>query len=470
MQKVFDEVNSLDKRCYEEYALNEDILMEHAANSMYQFIKNKFSSNITILIVCGSGNNGADGITLGRLLYKQFNVKLYIPFEVKSKMAKLQLKRVKLLGVDIVSKVTEVDLIVDCLYGSGLTRDFDEKTNKIIEKLNKTDGYKLSCDIPSGLNNNGSINTTIFKADTTITMGALKKNLFNDNVKNYVGDIIVANLGVQREVYESNTNTYLLDKEDLKLPIRDDKNTHKGSFGHLCVIVGDKKGAGVLCADSGFHFGAGLVSIISHSNFDIPYHIMHSHKIPNNTTAIALGMGLGNYEQKEIVKILKSKTAKVIDADLFYSLDILEILNQKNVVLTPHPKEFCSLLKLLEIEDVDIKTLQDNRFKYVELFCKKYPNIVLLLKGSNVLIGKEGKIYINNNGSAKLSFGGSGDILAGLIASLLAQGYNSLDSAICGSLAHTLAASNYNGNDYSLTPIDLIEQIKYLNKTTIKKI
>ncbi len=96
----------------------------------------------------------------------------------------------------------------------------------------------------------------------------------------------------------------------------------------------------------------------------------------------------------------------------------------------------------------------------MELFCTTYPNIVLLLKGSNVLIGQNEKIYINTYGSNKLSFGGSGDILSGLIGSLLAQGYSSINAAISGSLAHTKAAAHYNKNNYSMTPMDLIEKIK----------
>ena len=152
---------------------------------------------------------------------------------------------------------------------------------------------------------------------------------------------------------------------------------------------------------------------------------------------------------------------KIIDADLFYDKLICEILNQE-IVLTPHPKEFCSLLKLCDIADISVDVLQNNRFLYVEKFCTKYPNVVLLLKGANVIISKDKKLFINNLGTAILSKGGSGDVLSGLIGSLLAQGYSTLDSAIISSLAHSLASRNYDKNNYSLSPSDLIEEIKKL--------
>ena len=466
MKKVFDEVNSLDKKCYDRYALSEDILMEHAATSMLDFCEQNFKKDSKILIACGVGNNGADGITLARLLQSKYNITLFLPFSVNSVMAKLQLKRANKVDVKIINHYSSFDtkyaLVVDCLFGSGLKRDLDKQYQKIIKKLNKINAYKLSCDIPSGINNLGQISSVAFKSDTTITMGALKKSLFTDIVKDYVGDIKVANLGVQRKLYEGDTNCYLLNKKDLKLPFRDIKSTHKGSFGHLSVIIGDKKGAGLLCAQAGFAFGCGLITAVNTIKEEIkkiPNHIMQSKTIPQNTTALCIGMGLGDKYDKSY---FKNNIPKVIDADLFYDKIILDILQQDNIVLTPHPKEFCSLLKLTNIADIDINKLQNNRFKYLSMFSKKYPKITILLKGANVLIAQNKKLYINRFGTSALSKGGSGDVLSGLIGSLLAQGYSTLEATINGSLAHTIAALKYSGNNYSLTPKELINQIKKL--------
>jgi len=461
MQKIFDEVNSLDKRCYEEFLLNEDILMEHAAFSMYSYIEDIFEENKSVLIVCGTGNNGADGLALARLLHKKFDVSLYLASEPKSSMAKLQYKRVKTLNIKEVNELFEADIVVDCLFGTGLNKPLSEKYLNLIDTLNSYNSFKIACDIPSGINHFGQINNSTFEADVTITMGALKTSLFSDFAKDYIGEIIVSNLGVQREIYETQTNKFLLDESDMNLPFRNKKNSHKGSYGHLNVVAGCKKGAGIIAAKAAFGFGAGLVSVVCHENLDLPYHIMQTHFISENCTAIAIGMGLGKYETDEIRKILNKDVSKIIDADLFYDKLICEVLDQE-IVLTPHPKEFISLLKLCEIADISVQELQDNRFLYVEKFCKKYPNVVLLLKGANVIIAQSEKLYVNSFGSAVLSKGGSGDVLSGLIGSLLAQGYKPLEAAISASLAHALGARNYKKNNYSLIPSDLIEEIKKL--------
>ena len=461
MQKLFDEVSSLDKRCYEKFLLSEDLLMEHASSNMALYISEKYSSFESILIVCGSGNNGADGIALARLLHKKFDVNLYLSTTPKSSMAQLQLQRAKTLDIKIVDELFNADIIVDCLFGTGLNKPLDEKSINLLNTLNSYNSFKIACDIPSGINNLGQIQNVAFEADITITMGALKTSLFSDVAKDYIGEIIVADLGVQRQIYEIDSNKFLLDESDMKLPFRNKKNAHKGSFGHLNVVAGCKKGAGIIAANAAFNFGAGLVSIVCHEKFDLPYHIMQTHFISENCTAIAIGMGLGKYETDEIRKILNKKVPKIIDADLFYDKLICEVLEQ-NIVLTPHPKEFVSLLKLCDIADISVEELQNNRFLYVKEFCKKYQNVVLLLKGANVIISSNEKLYVNSYGSAVLSKGGSGDVLSGLIGSLLAQGYNSLDAAINASLAHSMAAKNYPKNNYSLTPSDLVEEIRKL--------
>ncbi len=461
MQKVFDELNSLDKRCYTKFALSEDILMEHAANAMALYISKNYSNKKSILIVSGSGNNGADGIALARLLYKKYKIKLYLPFGLKSNMSKIQFKRTKLLGLKPIDKIKKADIIVDCLFGTGLNKNLNEQSIDIIEKLNLKKAIKIACDIPSGINCLGQVNDLVFKADVTITMGALKTSLFQDRAKDYIGKVIVANLGVQRKIYEVNTNTYLLDKKDLILPFRNTSNTNKGDFGHLNVVCGSKVGASLIASNAGFAFGAGLVSIISDTKIAIPAYIMQDTSISHNCTAIVIGMGLGSYDKEKLRNILNNDIKKVIDADLFYDKDIVSVLNQE-LVLTPHPKEFCSLLKLCDVDDIDIKTLQNNRFLYVKKFCRKYPKIILVLKGANVLISQNQNIYINTFGNQILAKGGSGDVLSGLIASLIAQGYDTLYSALNASLAHALAGSNYKKNNYSLNPLDLIKEVKKL--------
>lgn len=461
MKKIFDEVRSLDKRAIEEFHLTEDILMENASLGLKNYITKKFKKNSSILIVCGSGNNGADGISLARLLQNKFKVSLYLVNEPKTEIGKLQLKRAKSINVNFVNKIFQADVVVDCLFGTGLNKELDEDSLSLINSLNNLNSFKIACDIPSGLNSLGQVIQTAFKADITITMGALKTALLTDIAKDFVGKIKVANLGLPEDIFQIETNKYLLQKSDLKLPLRDIQNSHKGTFGHVNIVSGEKIGASIIASDASFAFGAGLVTIVSQNEKNIPFHIMQSKSVSENCTAIALGMGLGEFESLKLEEILQLNIPKVLDADIFYNPLIVKYLDE-NVVLTPHPKEFISLLKLTNIANISIEELQENRFLYVEKFCKIYPKVTLLLKGANVIISKNDKIYVNIFGSSKLSKGGSGDVLSGLIASLLAQGYTSLEAAINASLAHTIAAKKYKNNNYSMSPQDIIQGIKIL--------
>ena len=463
MQKLFEEVASLDARCYKEFFLSEDILMEHAAEGMASYIKNNFSNNEKIIIAAGSGNNGADGIALARLLHKDYDVSLFFVKEPKSQMALLQKKRAFAVGVPTIDELQECDIIVDAIVGTGFDGEFNEALTTVLQNINAMQAFKIACDVPSGLKKDGTCAQTTFHADVTLTMGALKKSLFLDEAKDYTGKIEVLNLGISRKLYETQTNWHLLDLDDLQLPLRTQQNSHKGSFGHLAVLCGEKPGACIMSALAGLRFGAGLVTLVGYENhqmLNIPYSLMYAHALPSNTTAIACGMGLGvEFSDDELKNFLENDLALIIDADLFSMNIIVELFKRKNIVLTPHPKEFVSLLKTTELADISVEKLQKKRFFYVELFCKTYPNITLLLKGANVIIGSDNNFFINPHGSSKLAKGGSGDVLSGLVGSLLAQGYKPLHATIHASLAHTKLAQNDTSADFSLTPEDLIQGI-----------
>lgn len=460
MQKLFDEVGYLDKRCYEEFHLSEDILMEHAASGMADYIRKNFVKKSKIIVACGSGNNGADGLALARLLHKDFDVSIFYVKEAKSEMAVKQNKRTKAVGVRISKELSNCDVLVDSIVGTGFSGEFNDSIRAILKQMNEINAFKIACDVPSGLKKDGQVADETFMADVSLTMGALKKSMFLDEAKEFVGTIEVLNLGVSRDIYESQTNWNLLDLEDLELPYRTKKNSHKGSYGHLSLACGSKSGASILSALSALKFGSGLVTLVGYENEVIPETIMYSHEIPVNTTALAFGMGLGNeFSKQELDKFLDNELPLVGDADIFHMPILLNILKRKNVVLTPHAKEFAALLKQAEIADISVEILQKNRFKYVEKFCKKFPDVTLLLKGANVIIAKGNEFFINPHGTSALAKGGSGDVLSGLVGALLAQGYKPLTAAKNASLAHTKLVQNYKGADFSLTPHDLIEGI-----------
>ncbi len=463
MKKVFKKVNLLDQRCYENYGLSEDLLMEHAAMGLKDYIPHSTNS---ILIVAGRGNNGADAIALARMLSGDIKVDLYIPMGVKSVMGKLQLQRARKVNITPIDTIGDkYDVIVDALFGSGLSRKLDKSSQELIIQLNKQSGYKIACDIPSGIDIDGQIEGEAFKADITITMGSPKTALYSDSAKDLVGEIITIDLGISSKYYEDESDTFLLEKSDLKLPLRDKKNCHKGDFGHLCVVAGKKQGAAVIAAKAAYAFGTGLVTVVENEPYKLPYELMSSTTIPHKSSAICIGMGLGNQYDNKYLKsfLLEHNLPMLIDADLFYNRIILEILEQKNsIVITPHPKEFASLLSFIYNKNITVSDIQKDRFKHAREFSNKYPKVVLVLKGANTLIAHEEKIYIQPFGTNRLSKGGSGDVLGGLIASLLAQKYNPLEASITGSIAHALSAKNFTKNNYSLSPLDLIEGIKCL--------
>ncbi len=463
MQNLYIGTQELDKRCYDKYALSEDILMEHAALALAHSVRSTLPASSVVTIVCGSGNNGADGIAAARLLHPTYRVTILMPFGVGSEMAKLQLDRAKKVGLSIDDKLQECDLLIDALFGSGLSRDIDTKTAKLIKMMNSIDAIKIACDIPSGLRADGTQNLACFKADVTVTMGALKLCLYSDSAKDFVGDITVANLGVERDLYETDSSYRVLDLDDIDLPNRHHLDVHKGSFGHLGVVCGEMSGAAIISANSALRFGTGLVTLLCNEEITAPYELMRSHSLPSTLSAVALGMGLGQeFSEQELLALLNHDLPLLLDADIFSHPILNRLLSRDNLVLTPHPKEFVQLLKTCEIDDIDVQTLQKDRFGYVKKFCKLYPNATLVLKGANVIIAQNEQLFINPHGTNILAKGGSGDVLSGLIGALLAQNYTPLRASITGSLAHTKLASMYRGSDFSLKPSDLIELLKSL--------
>ncbi|WP_187846562.1 NAD(P)H-hydrate dehydratase [Helicobacter pylori] len=464
MLPVYEKVNALDKRAIEELFLSEDILMENAAMALERAVLQNASLGAKVIILCGSGDNGGDGYALARRLMGRFKTLVFEMKLAKSPMCQLQKERAKKVGVVIKAweeknEDLECDVLVDCVVGSNFKGELEPFLN--FESLSQKARFKIACDIPSGIDSKGRVDKRAFKADTTISMGAIKSCLLSDRAKDYVGELKVGHLGVFNPIYEIPTDTFLLEKSDLKLPLRDKKNAHKGDYGHAHVLLGKHSGAGLLSALSALSFGSGVVSVqaleceITSNNK--PLELVFCENFPNFLSAFALGMGLENIP-KDFKKWLELAPC-VLDAGVFYHKEVLQAL-EKEVILTPHPKEFLSLLKLVGI-NISMLELLDNKLEIARDFSQKYPKVVLLLKGANTLIAHQGRTFINTLGSVALAKAGSGDVLAGLIVSLLSQNYTPLDAAINASLAHALAGLEFK-NNYALTPLDLIEKIKRL--------
>ncbi|GAA7159800.1 NAD(P)H-hydrate dehydratase [Helicobacter pylori] len=464
MLSVYEKVKALDKRALEEFNLSEDILMENAAMALEKAVLQNASLGAKVIILCGSGDNGGDGYALARRLAGRFKTLVFEMKSAKSPMCQLQKERAKKVGVVIKAweeknEDLECDVLIDCVVGSNFKGELEPFLN--FESLSQKARFKIACDIPSGIDSKGRVDKRAFKADMTISMGAIKSCLLSDRAKDYIGELKVGHLGVFNQIYEIPTDTFLLEKSDLKLPLRDKKNAHKGDYGHAHILLGKHSGAGLLSALSALSFGSGVVSVqaleceITSSNK--PLELVFCENFPNPLSAFALGMGLEGFP-KDFNKWLELAPC-VLDAGVFYHKEVLQAL-EKEVVLTPHPKEFLSLLKLVGI-NISMLELLDNKLEIARDFSQKYPKVVLLLKGANTLIAHQGQVFINILGSVALAKAGSGDVLAGLILSLLSQHYTLLDAAINASLAHAIASLELK-NNYALTPLDLIEKIKRL--------
>ncbi|KHL90717.1 NAD(P)H-hydrate epimerase [Helicobacter pylori] len=464
MLSVYEKVDALDKRAIEELFLSEDVLMENAAMALERAVLQNASLGAKVIILCGSGDNGGDGYALARRLMGCFKTLVFEMKLAKSPMCQLQKERAKKAGVTIKTweeknEDLECDVLIDCVVGSAFKGGLEPFLN--FESLSQKARFKIACDIPSGIDSKGRVDKRAFKADTTISMGAIKSCLLSDRAKDYVGELKVGHLGVFNQIYEIPTDTFLLEKSDLKLPLRDKKNAHKGDYGHAHVLLGKHSGAGLLSAISALSFGSGVVSIqaleceITSNNK--PLELVFYENFPKKLNAFALGMGLENIP-KDFNKWLELAPC-VLDAGVFYHKEVLQAL-EKEVILTPHPKEFLSLLKSVGV-NISMLELLDNKLEIARDFSQKYPKVVLLLKGANTLIAHQGQVFINVLGSVALAKAGSGDVLAGLIVSLLSQNYTPLDAAINASLAHALAGLEFK-NNYALTPLDLIEKIKRL--------
>lgn len=468
MQKLFQETLSLDIMAREKYGLTEEIMMENAARAIVELIRSSVvQSQIPqnrdqqprVVILCGGGNNGADGYVVGRMLAADYDVVLYEIFPAKSTLAKRQKERALKTGLcclDISNEPIEftqldADIYIDAILGASQKGSLSPFLQQVIDRVNQITGVKIACDLPTGMNDQP------FRADFTVTMGALKTALLLDKMKDYVGEILVADLGISRQLYETESDTFLLEEKDLKLPFRTAHDSHKGSYGFVSIIKGEQAGASLLSAKAAMRFGAGITALVGEG--EKPIEIMQMPEISPKTTAIAVGMGLGN---QVIDWALLQRYPLLLDADLLRKEEILPLLAQKSdCVITPHPEEFRHLLSMSGIGNYSVAEIQDHRFELARAFSQSYKT-VLVLKGANTIIAQEGKCYVSALGTNHLAKGGSGDVLAGMITALLAQGVPSLEAAIQGVLAHSMAARSLTINDYGMTPIDLIDALATL--------
>ena len=473
MEKIFDSVRELDKRAEDAFNLKYGVLMEHAARGMAERIGSLFSSPL-VQIVCGSGDNGGDGFALARMLADFCTVRVVSVKEPKSPLCKLQRERLDLLDIPVTTELQEhCGALVDAVFGTGIRGSLDNEMCAVIDRMNAVQGYKIACDIPSGLNEFGIPSPVAFRADETCTMGAIKTALYADAAKDYTGDIHVLNLGLPRRCYEGETDTFLLSAADMKLPHRAVQNTHKMSYGHGLFFCGEKTGACMLAASAALHFGIGLVTVFGAPVPTAPFDFMYTQQLPEHFSAAMLGSGLGRTPdmQAPALEFLSHEQVRehplILDADILHNPELPKLLPLlKKPILTPHPKEFQRLLAHSGLAQVSIDEIQERRFEYLRLFCSAFPHTVTVLKGAYPLIGCGNQVFVNPLGTNALAKAGTGDVLSGMITALAAQGYPLPEAACVASLAHAEAVKLLHTADYGLTASALADSLSSLGYTT----
>ncbi|MCI7062240.1 MAG: NAD(P)H-hydrate dehydratase [Lachnospiraceae bacterium] len=507
MQYITDvrEAKEIDRITIQEIGIPSMVLMEKAAIAVAGCIKAKAKPESRILSVCGMGNNGGDGVAAARLLHDEgffVVISLIGNEENASDEMKRQLDIARKLGIYICTGLPEgeYDIIIDAIFGIGLSREVTGEFADAINWINEQDALRFAVDVPSGINaSTGEILSVAVAADYTVTFGTSKRGIVLFPGCNYAGEVIVADIGFPKKVIETvSPRAYTLIREDaLKMMPKRIVRSNKGSYGKVLVIAGSAQisGACYLSAAAAYRMGCGLVKVFtaeqngpilksllpealvrtydseldytqSLNRFDITKSLQEEIKW---ATTIIIGPGIGTAEPAGIMldEVLKEKNkAIVIDAD---GLNVLakkenyfvkredgtrKICLPENVVLTPHLQEMTRLTRF-ELPSIRAKIVEQALLSLESTNCQ-----TLVLKDARTVVTDGGEVYINTTGNNALSTGGTGDILSGMIAGLLAQGMRPNKAAVLAVCFHGMAAEEYvrtKGGRYSMMAGDLLD-------------
>ena len=449
-------------------------LMERAANAFAIWFTKNFEKPAKIAIFCGIGNNGGDGLALARLLsLRHFEVSIYIvrfSSKCSTDFATNERRLQRFKDISLKNIYSEADfpffskktIIIDALFGSGLSRKISGFTAQIIKKVNETDNTVLAIDTPSGLyaDKHSEADSAIIKATHTVSFEMPKLAFMLPQNHKYVGEWHTVSIGLNADFIEKQTTDFyfLTEKIIKKIERKNNKFAHKGTNGHTLIIGGSygKIGAVVLTTLASLKTGAGLVTAFvpkcgytilqtaakevmcltaENENYiaKMPFSDIEKYK---NYRAIAIGIGLGMATETQdfLFSFLeKIKKPLILDAD---ALNIIAKNNwlekvPKNSILTPHPKEF---------ERLAGKT--DNEFERLRLLrsLSKKHELIIVLKGSHTAIAlPNGNVFFNSTGNPTMATAGSGDVLTGVIAAFVSQGYTMKEAALLGVFHHGLA-------------------------------
>ena len=482
----------IDKFAINELGIPSQVLMENAAHSSFNIIQNILANrneNIgSIILLCGSGNNGGDGFALARYLHNDYNITIYFKGDI-SKMSDETLLNYNIcnkLNITFINSITEIknsnpDLIIESLIGIGADENINNNLSDFLYEINKFYCLKIAIDSPAGLNiDTGIAHQNSFKADYTITMFSEKLGLFLNDGLNISGKVISANLGLPNKYISNFAKIKSFEKENLlKLTKVRNINSSKFDFGRICIIAGSKDmlGAGTLAANAAISAGAGLVHLVSTARHSalLPEVICHTFpendsgtlplkylneilEITSKSDVIAIGPGLSNSKEvlNLVIKIIQENENNkiIIDADALKCIDLESELNS-NFIITPHIGEFSN------ITGIDRTKIAKNRITLVQEWSSKL-KCNIILKGFPTVIANNEECYLNLTGNSGLASAGSGDVLTGIIAAVYARYDNPIEVSAIATYIHGDIADKYilNNSKSSLTASKIINELK----------
>jgi NAD(P)H-hydrate epimerase len=467
-------------------------LMERAATKCVNWLINKYNNKTPFTIFCGVGNNGGDGLVIARLLKeKGYDVEVLIVQFSKNYSPDFQTNLERLNEIELVPiilsteqhsfKIVEDAIIVDAIFGSGLSKPIEGFIAEIIEIINISKNEIVSIDMPSGLFGDSNLEnpkTHIVKANNTLTFQQPKLAMLLPENYEFVGDFEVLNIGLHADYMESVKPKKIFITKEIAhsiLHVRK-KYSHKGTYGHALLITGSKgkMGAAVLAAKACLRSGVGLLTVqipkkgVEIMQTSVPEAMCvedEENDFISNLTAIetysAIGVGPGLGKEKatqNVLKLLIQNTTNplVIDADALNILSAnktwLAFLPEGSI-LTPHPKEFERLVGKWDNDEERLKLQQEFSIKN---------KLIVVLKGANTSIASPDEmLFFNSSGNAGMATGGSGDVLTGIITGLISQGYSSKNAAILGVYLHGVAGdiAKENLNENAMIAGDILNYI-----------
>lgn len=478
-------------------------LMESAGKSLAEEVGKiavyAFSKPVKIIIFTGSGGNGGDGFVAARyLLNRGYDVDIYmlkenirsphsktnldILLNMKPRLSRLNIYNLKTLedinNCELANSVDSEYIIIDGLLGTGIKGNLQMNIRRAIEIINESKGIKISVDVPSGMDPlTGEVSDLAVIPDYTISFHKIKTGVRNAK-EEVVGGLVTADIGIPFEA------EYFVNYGDfLRLNNRDSKS-HKGNNGRLLIIGGNKdySGAPAIAGMAAIGAGADLVYVatpeksaeaIKSTSPDLIVkslegdrlslnHVDEILDLSENVDAVLIGPGAGiDEDTSKLFNILVSKIKMpiVLDADALKQVELKLIKNREDIILTPHLFEFKSFFNVqndlkLDIDSYDFEKVDENITKFQQI--TRQIKGCVIVKGQYDLILWGNKFRINKSGNSGMTVGGTGDALAGIVASLLAQGLNAFDCACLGVFINGLAgdkAYDEKGNGFSATDL-----------------